>query len=361
MSNSALTYTPVGGYAVKATVFYEHGPPDVLKYEDFPDPEVGPDQVLVDVKAVALNHLDLFTRSGVPGLQLQMPHILGSDISGVIKELGSDVSGNLEVGQKVIIDPGRSCGVCEHCIRGEVSLCRDYGIIGEHYRGGYSDFISEKAEYVVPIPNHSKLDFNQSAAAPLTFMTAWRMLINKAKIKPGDDVLIIGIGGGVALAALQIARFAGARVLVTSSSDEKLDKALKLGASFGINYRNNPDFHKEVWSLTNRRGVDVVVDSVGEATWAKSLRSLRKGGKLVTCGATSGPNVMTNANLVFWNQLEILGSTMGSRSELREVLKLVWDGYLKPIVDQSFPLSKAEEAHRIMEKGGQFGKLVLNP
>ena len=346
---------------MKATVFHEHGPPEVLKYEDFPDPDVGPDQVLVDIKAVALNHLDLFTRAGVPGLKLEMPHILGSDISGVIKELGSDVSGNLEVGQKVIIDPGRSCGVCEQCIRGEVSLCRHYGIIGEHYRGGYADFISEKAEYVVPIPDHSKLDFNQAAAAPLTFMTAWRMLITKAKIKPGDDVLIIGIGGGVALAALQIAKFAGARVLVTSSSDEKLEKALKLGASFGINHRNTPDVHKEVWSLTNRRGVDVVVDSVGEATWSKSLRSLRKGGRLVTCGATSGPNVMINANLVFWNQLEILGSTMGSRSELREVLKLVWDGHLKPIVDQSFPLSKAEEAHRIMEKGDQFGKLVLNP
>jgi NADPH:quinone reductase-like Zn-dependent oxidoreductase len=214
---------------------------------------------------------------------------------------------------------------------------------------------------VIPVPEYSELDFNQAAAAPLTFMTAWRMLISKARIKPGDDVLIIGIGGGVALAALQIAKLAGARVLVASSSDEKLEKAFELGASIGINYRNNPDYHKEVSSLTNRRGVNIVVDSVGEATWEKSLRSLTKGGRLVTCGATSGPNAVTNVNLLFWKQLEILGSTMGSRSELRDVLKLVWNGKLQPVVDCVFPLSKAQEAHEILEKGEQFGKLVLNP
>jgi NADPH2:quinone reductase len=214
---------------------------------------------------------------------------------------------------------------------------------------------------VIPIPDHSELDFNQAAATPLTFMTAWRMLMPKARVKPGDDVLIIGIGGGVAIAALQIAKLAGARVIVTSSSYEKLEKAEDLGASIGINYRNSPDFHKEVFSLTNRRGVDIVVDSVGEATWEKSLRSLTKGGRLVTCGATTGPNASTNVNLVFWKQLEILGSTMGSRSELRDVLKLVWSGQLKPVVDRALPLSKAQEAHEILEKGDQFGKLVLNP
>ena len=346
---------------MKATVFHEHGAPDVLKYEDFPDPEIGPNQVLVDVKAVALNHLDLFVRKGIPGLKLEMPHILGSDISGVIKKTGSNVSEALQTGQKVIIDPGRSCGVCEYCIRGEESLCADYGIIGEHCRGGYAELFSVDAQNVIPIPEHSELDFNQAAAAPLTFMTAWRMLMPKARVKPGDDVLIIGIGGGVALAALQIAKLTGARVIVTSSSDEKLEKAMKLGASIGINYRDKPDFHKEVFELTNRRGVDVVVDSVGEATWEKSLRSLTKGGRLVTCGATSGPNAATNVRLVFWKQLEILGSTMGSRSELRDVLKLVWTGQLKPVVDRIFPLSKAQEAHEVLAKGEQFGKLVLNP
>jgi NADPH2:quinone reductase len=346
---------------MKATVFHEHGSPDVLKYEDFPNPEVRPNQVLVEVKAVALNHLDLFVRRGIPGLKLEMPHILGSDISGVIKETGNNVTKELQSGQKVIIDPGRSCGVCEYCIRGEESLCVEYGIIGEHYRGGYAELFSVNAQNVIPIPEYSELDFNQAAATPLTFMTAWRMLMPKARVKPGDDVLIIGIGGGVALAALQIAKLAGARVIVTSSSDKKLEKASELGASIGINYRNNPDFHKEVFALTNRRGVDIVVDSVGEATWEKSLRSLTKGGRLVTCGATSGPSAPTNLNLVFWKQLEILGSTMGSRLELRDVLKLVWNGRIKPIVDRALPLSKAQEAHEILEKGEQFGKLVLTP
>lgn len=346
---------------MKATVFHEHGAPEVLQYEDFPDPEVGPNQVLVGVKAVALNHLDLFVRGGIPGLKLEMPHILGSDISGVVKEIGSGVSGDLEIGQTVIIDPGRSCGVCEYCVQGEESLCATYGIIGEHYRGGYADLISVDAQNAIPVPEYSELDFNQAAAAPLTFMTAWRMLLSKARVKPGDDVLIIGIGGAVAIASLQIAKLAGARVLVTSSSKEKLKKALDLGADIGINHRTNPEFHKEVWNLTNRRGVDIVVDSVGEATWEKSLRSLTKGGRLVTCGATSGPNATTNLNLVFWKQLEILGSTMGSRSELRDVLKLVWTGKLKPIVDRVFPLSKAKDAHELLEKGEQFGKLVLNP
>jgi NADPH2:quinone reductase len=346
---------------MKATVFHKHGASDVLKHEDFPDPQVSPQQVLVDIKAVALNHLDLFVRRGIPGLKLEMPHILGSDISGVVKKIGDGVSGDLEIGQKVVVDPGRSCGVCEYCVRGEESLCADYGILGEHYRGGYADLIAVDAQNVIPIPEYSELDFNQAAAAPLTFMTAWRMLVPKARVKPGDSVLIIGIGGGVALAALQISKLAGAQVIVTSSSDEKLEKALELGASTGINHSNNPDFHKEVFSLTNRRGVDIVVDSVGEATWEKSLRSLTKGGRLVTCGATSGPKAMTNINLVFWKQLEILGSSMGSRSELREVLKLVWNGKLKPVVDRVFPLSEAKQAHEILESGEQFGKLVLNP
>ncbi len=346
---------------MKAAVFHEHGSTDVLKYEDFPDPEIKENQVLIDVKAVALNHLDLFVRSGIPGLKLEMPHILGSDISGVIKESGSKVLGDPQPGQRVIIDPGKSCGVCEYCVRGEESLCPQYGIIGEHSRGGYADLFIVDAQNVIPVPDHVELTFEQLAATPLTFMTAWRMLQPKARIKPGDDILIIGIGGGVALAALQIAKVAGARVLVTSSSDEKLEKAIELGAHVGINHKKNPDYHKEVWTHTNKRGVDIVVDSVGEATWEKSLRSLTKGGRLVTCGATSGPKAMTNISLVFWKQLEILGSTMASRSELRDVLKLVWNGRLTPIVDIVLPLSKAKEAHERLEKGEQFGKILLEP
>jgi NADPH2:quinone reductase len=192
-------------------------------------------------------------------------------------------------------------------------------------------------------------------------MTAWRMLMTRARLRAGEDVLIIGIGGGVALAALQIAKVAGARVFVTSSSNEKLDKARQLGADYVINHKETPDYHKEIWKMTDRRGVDVVVDSVGEVTWAKSLRSLTKGGRLVTCGATSGPNAVTNVNLLFWKQLNILGSTMASRSELDAVLRLVWDGRLKPVVDRVLPLSSAKEAHEILERGDQFGKIVLTP
>ncbi len=346
---------------MKATVFHKHGPPDVLSYEDFESPKVHPNQVLVKVKGVALNHLDLFVRSGIPGLSLKMPHILGSDISGEIVELGSDVRDSLGVGQKILVDPGISCGVCEFCIRGEESLCLTYGILGEHSRGGYADYIAIDQQNVIPIPESARIDLVEVAALPLTLMTAWRLLITKAKIKPGDDLLIIGIGGGVALAALQIAKAAGARVIVTSSSDEKLEKSVSLGAEATINHSTTPEYHKELYQFTKTRGVDVVLDSVGQATWARSLKSLRKGGKLVTCGATSGSTAETNLNLIFWKQLEILGSTMGSRDELRTALKLVWSGKVKPIVDRIFPLSKARDAHEVLERGEQFGKIVLRP
>ncbi len=346
---------------MKAAVIHEHGGPEVLQYTDFPTPEAKPNQVILEVRAVALNHLDLFARSGIPGLTLEMPHILGSDISGVVKEIGSSVTGDWEVGQKVIVDPGISCGTCEFCIMGEQSLCRHYQIIGEHVRGGYAEYFAANAENVIPVPKTSGLDFVELAATPLTFMTAWRLLMSKGKLGPGDDILIIGIGGGVALAALQIAKVAGARVFVTSSSDTKLEKARLLGADFVINHNTTPDYHKEIGNITSRRGVDIVLDSVGAATWERSLRSLRKGGKLVTPGATSGPITTTNVNLVFWNQLEILGSTMSSRSELREVLNVVWNKRIHPVVDRVYPLSKAVDAHVLLEKGEQFGKLVLRP
>lgn len=346
---------------MKATVFHEYGGPDVLSYEDIDTPTIGENQVLIKVKNVALNHLDLFIRAGIPGLKLEMPHILGSDISGEITEVGSKVSASLEVGQKIIVDPGVSCGVCEFCIRGQESLCSSYGIIGEHYRGGYAEYLNVDAQNVIPIPKESGLNMAGAASIPLTLMTAWRMLMTKAQVKAGDDVLIIGIGGGVALVSLQIAKAAGARVIVTSSSDKKLEKAYTLGADEGINHNETPDYHKEIYRLTNKRGVDIVVDSVGQATWSRSMKSLRKGGKLVTCGATSGPIAETNVNLLFWKQLELLGSTMGSKDELRTALKLVWNGTIRPVVDRILPLSKAQEAHEILEQGAQMGKLVLKP
>ncbi|TFG15034.1 alcohol dehydrogenase [Candidatus Thorarchaeota archaeon] len=344
---------------MKATLFHKHGGPEVLEYTEIEEPKVQPNSVIIDVKAVALNHLDLFVRNGIPGIELEMPHILGSDISGVVKETGEQVPSSIKEGQRVIVDPALSCGSCHACIRGEESLCPDFQIIGEHVRGGYAELFGIHHENIIPIPDSVDLTFSEAAAVPLTFMTAWRLMITKARVKPGQKVLIIGIGGGVALAALQISKVTGATVFVTSSSDAKLKKAERMGADYGINYIDKPDFHKEIWSKTNSRGVDVVFDSVGEATWQKSLRSLKKGGRLVTCGATSGQKAVTNVNLVFWNQLEILGSTMASRSELRDVLDLIWAGKLKPVIDRTLPLSKASEAHKILENGEQFGKIVL--
>ncbi|NHJ13635.1 MAG: alcohol dehydrogenase [Candidatus Thorarchaeota archaeon] len=346
---------------MKAVVIDNHGPPEVLSYREIEQPEPSKGQVLIEIKAVALNHLDLFVRSGIPGLKLKMPHILGSDISGVVVESNQGASDALEPGTPVIIDPGVSCGICEFCIRGEDSLCQSYGILGEHYPGGYAEYLAIDSSKAIPIPERSGLDFVEAAAVPLTFMTAWRLLVTKAQIRPGDDVLIIGIGGGVALAALQIAKAAGARIFVTSSSGGKIKKAKALGAYAGINYLDTPDYHKEIHNLTEKRGVDIVLDSVGAATWEKSIRSLRKGGRLVTCGATSGPIATTNVNLLFWRQLEVLGSTMASRAELNDVLRLVWDKELHPIVDRAMPLSEAPSAHTLLEEGRQFGKIVLTP
>ncbi len=347
---------------LKAILLNEFGGIDKLEYSDFPTPQPKGDQVLVKVAAVALNHLDLFVRKGIPGLKLEMPHILGSDVAGEIAELGSKVkSSNLTIGQKIVVDPSLSCGVCESCLQGEHSLCPKYGIIGEHVRGGYAEYLVIPAENAVPIPENWNSDITLAAAVPLTFLTAFRMLKTRARVKAGEDVLIVGIGGGVAVAALQIAKFMGARVFVTSSSNEKLEKAKELGADYGINHVEFSEFHKETYSLTGKRGVDVVIDSAGKETWTKSMRALRKGGRLVTCGATTGPLAETNINLLFWKQLDLLGSTMGTRNELREVLGLVWDNKLKPVVDTTFPLEKARDAHRKLEKGDQFGKIILKP
>jgi NADPH:quinone reductase-like Zn-dependent oxidoreductase len=347
---------------LKAVILPEHGEIENLKYTDFPNPEIKKNEILIKVKGVALNHLDLFVRNGLPGLKLEMPHILGSDISGTINEIGSEIKNDsLNIGQEVVIDPGIYCRTCEFCIQGLHSLCDTYGILGEHKRGGYAEYIAVPAENVIPIPDSSPISLLHAAAVPLTFMTAYRMLVGRAKMQKGEDVLITGISGGVALAALQIAKYMGARVFVTSSTDEKLKKAESLGADFLINYTETPDYHKEAYKLTDKRGIDVVIDSAGSATWEKSIRVLRKGGRLVTCGATTGPIGKTNINLLFWNQLDLLGSTMGSRSDLDAVLNLVWQGKLKPIIDRVLPLKDAQKAHRVLEEGKQFGKIILEP
>jgi len=340
---------------MKALVFYEHGGIEKLQIADVPKPTIGADDVLINVKASALNHLDLFVREGLPGLKLPMPHIPGSDGAGVIAEIGANVRG-LSVGQRVTINPGLSCGACEFCLAGEHSLCPDFHILGEHCAGTAAEFVRVPARNVLPIPDD--FPFEQAAAAPLVFLTAWRALISRARVRAGEDVLILGAGAGTSTAAIQIAKKAGARVLVTSSSDAKLQKAQELGADVLINYTTH-EWDKEVYRLTNKRGVDVVFESVGAATWLRAIRALRRGGRLVTIGATSGPNPQEEIRLIFWKQVEIIGSTMSNQREFNEVMKLVLRGEFKPVIDVVLPLERAQEAHARLARGEQFGKIVL--
>ncbi|MCR4404600.1 MAG: zinc-binding dehydrogenase [Candidatus Acetothermia bacterium] len=340
---------------MKAVVFHEHGDLSVLRYEEVPEPVIGPEEVLIRVRATSVNFLDIWVRRGLPGVNL--PHISGADVAGTIERVGERVQG-LERGQRVIANPNLSCGKCEYCLAGEDSLCIHYKILGEQTDGGYAELVKVPAKNVIPLPEH--VPFEEAAAAPLVFMTAWRALISRAGLRPGEDVLILGAGGGVATAAIQLAKLVGARVFVTASSEEKLEGAKRLGADFLINYKE-VEFDKEIRRLTNRRGVDVVLDSIGAETWVKSLGSLAKNGRLVTYGATSGPNPQTEIRLIFWNQLRIIGSTMASTKELHEVLRLLWAGRLKPVIHRVMPLREAAEAQRLLEERKVFGKVVLVP
>ncbi len=340
---------------MKAVAIFEHGGVDKLTLTDLPRPSIGPDEVLINVKAVAMNHLDLWVREGLPGLKLEFPFTLGSDVAGVIAEVGAQVR-DWQVGQRVTINPGWWCGRCEYCLAGQESLCVEFKIFGEHLPGGYAEFIRVPARNLLSIPDD--FSFEEAAAAPLAFLTAWRALITQARVIPGDDVLILGVGGGVASAALQVAKLVGARVFATSSSDAKLKRAQELGADILINSKEK-EFEREVWRITNKRGVDVVFDSIGAATWLKSIRALRKGGRLVTVGATSGPNPTEEIRLIFWKQISIIGSTMSTQKEFREVMKLVFRRQLKPVIDKIFPLEEARAAHERLARGEQFGKIVL--
>jgi len=341
---------------MKAVVVPRYGGPDVLELvADHPDPVPGPDQVVLRVHATSLNHLDLFVREGIPALKLTLPHILGSDAAGDIAEVGSDVTDH-EVGERVVVNPGISCGRCEFCLTGEDSLCVEYKILGEHLPGAYAEKVAVPARNVLKIP--TDMEFPAASAAPLAFMTAWRMLVTRAKVRPGEDVLVLGAGSGVSTAAIQVAKLAGCTVFVTSSSDEKLRKAKALGADVLINYKALP-WSKAIWELTGKRGVDVIVDHVGEATFKESVRTLRRGGRIVVPGATTGPMLELDARYLFWRQLSVLGSTMANQREFEEVMKLVFMGRLKPVVDRVFPLAKAREAHEYLARGDQFGKVVL--
>jgi NADPH2:quinone reductase len=342
---------------MKAVQFGEHGDTDVLEYDEFPDPEAGDEEVLVEVKAAALNHLDVWTRRGLPGVDLEMPHIPGSDAAGVVREVGPDVT-RFEAGDHVAVCAGRYCGQCERCRDGEQSECESYHIMGEHVRGVHSELAAVPEENLVAVPEH--VDWETAASSSLVFQTAWRMLMTRADLQQGESVLVLGASGGVGHAAVQIADHAGAEVYATASTEEKLEYAKECGADHVVNYEEE-SFADFVYEHTDGRGVDVVVDHVGPATWDDSTKALVKGGRLVTCGATTGPKAETNINRLFWNQLELLGSTMATPGEIDDVLPLVWDGTFEPRVRAVLPMSEATRAHEMLQEREGFGKVVVVP
>jgi NADPH:quinone reductase-like Zn-dependent oxidoreductase len=342
---------------MKAVVFKHHGGPEVLEYADAPDPTIKANEVLVEVKACALNHLDVWARGGLPGIDIPLPHILGNDIAGVVREVGGLVSW-VRTGDEVMLHPGVSCGHCSECLAGRDNLCRDYDILGYRRDGGYAQLVAAPAVNVIPKPKN--LSWEEAAALPLVTVTAWHMLVTRAAVQPGEDVLIHAAGSGVGSIGIQVAKLRGARVIATASSEEKLTKARELGADEVVNYSSD-DWPKEVKRLTNKRGVDVVFEHTGAATWPGSIASLKSNGRLVTCGATSGFAAQTDLRQVFYKHLTILGSFMGSKSELLEAMKFIENGKIRALVDQTFPLAEARRAHELMEDRAQFGKLVLVP
>jgi len=314
-----------------------------------------PGTVVVRVRAVALNHLDIWVRRGWPGLEVAMPHVLGADVAGVVGEVGDGVE-SVRGGEEVIANPGVSCGRCEECLSGRDNLCHAYGILGEHLPGGHAEFVRVPAANLLPKP--SALTFEQAACIPLVFLTAWHALVERARLRAGETVLVHAAGSGVGSAAVQIGKLLGARILATAGSDAKCEKALELGADHAIPYERQ-DFLSEVKGLTARRGVDVVFEHTGQATWERSLLALRAGGRLVTVGATSGHDARTDLRHVFYRQLSVIGSTMGSKSELFEVLRFVREGRLRPVLDRCLPLAEAVRAQDLLSRREQFGKLVL--
>ena len=342
---------------MKALAFHEHGGLDKLKYQDVADPKIGAGDVLVRVKAAALNHLDLFVREGIPGLKLPLPFWSGCDIAGDVVEVGGSVAG-VAVGDRVVVNPNLDCGRCEYCQKGQHSLCMTYGILGEHTHGGLAEYVKVDGRKVIKLPD--AVTYENAAAFVLVNMTAWRMLISQARLRAGEDLLVIGVGGGVSSTAVQIGKLCGARVWVTSSSDEKLERARALGADECINYAKE-DWVKVIAQKTGRRGVDVVLENVGAATWPGAIRALAKGGRLVTCGGTSGPICETDVRQVFWKQISIIGSTMSTNAEFAEVMGQLFRGRLKAIVDSVMPLKDGVAAQQRLAEGKQFGKIVLIP
>ncbi len=338
---------------MKAVFFRKHGGNEVLEYGDWPEPEPAAGEVRVAIRAAALNHLDLFVRNGIPNVPL--PQVPGADGAGVVDALGSGVEG-LAPGDRVLLQPGVFCTVCEFCRAGEQSLCVRFKLLGEHLPGTFAEKVVVPARNVFPAP--SRLSFEQAAAFPLVYETVWRMIVSRGALRPGQTVLIHGAGGGVGGAAVEVAILAGARVFATTSGEGKAKRLREAGAEVVLDYRSQ-DVAKAVRAETGKRGVDVVIDCVGEQTWSSSLQAVAKGGRIVTCGATTGPNPKEELRLIFWKQISILGSTMANDREFRALLSAVTAGRLTPRIDRVFPLERAGEAYARLEEGSQHGKIVL--
>ncbi len=341
---------------MKAVVFHEHGGPEKLQYEDRPDPQIKPDEVLVRVKACALNHLDIWIRQGIPSYKIALPHISGCDVAGIVEQVGSGVS-SVTKGQRVFVSPGLNCGTCEQCQAGRDNLCPSFGVLGAKTDGGYAELVAVPGRNILPIPGN--LTFEHAAAFPLVSVTAWHMLFTLAGVHARDTVLVMGAGSGVGSMAVQMAKLAGARVITTVGSEDKIAKATQLGADVVLNH-STEDVPACVQEATEGRGVDVVIEHIGPQVWEQSLRALAKGGRLVTCGATTGGEVKLDLRYLFSRQLTVKGSYMGTKAELIEAAALIGSGKLKPVVDRVYPLKEARVAQEQMLSRKFFGKLVLS-
>ncbi|MBI2368658.1 MAG: zinc-binding dehydrogenase [Deltaproteobacteria bacterium] len=342
---------------MKAAAMYEYGGLDVLKYGEIETPRLGPRDVLVKVRATGLNYFDIMVRDGRYRANPSFPHVLGEDISGEVAEVGAEVTG-WTPGQPVLVYAAVGCGQCEQCLKGEVNICIRYRYFGAHLWGGYAQYARVPAANLIALP--AGVGYEEAAAFPVTFLTSWHMLVTRANVRPGEDVLIHAAGSGVGIAGVQIAKLCGARVIATAGTDEKLDRARELGADEVINYRKQ-DFYEEVRRITGKRGVDVVFEHIGTDVWDKSVRCLTRGGRLVTCGGTSGYQVTTDVAYIFHKQLQIIGSNHGTKPELETLVKLLEARKLRSVVDKVYPLKEAQEAQAYLEERKNFGKVLLVP
>jgi NADPH:quinone reductase-like Zn-dependent oxidoreductase len=342
---------------MKVARIHQHGGPEVLVYEEAREPAIKANQILLRVRACALNHLDLWVRGGIPGMTFNMPHILGSDIAGEVVRVG-ELCDRVKPGWRVLLSPGLSCRQCEQCVSGYDNLCRRYTLFGSGEDGGNAEFVAASEYSAIQIPDD--MTFEEAAAVPLVFLTAWHMLIARARLQPGEDVLVLAASSGVGSAAIQIAKLFQCRVIATAGGEAKLAKARELGADHVIDHYRQ-DISAEVRKLTAKRGVDVVIEHVGTATWSKSLASMAPAGRLVTCGATTGYDAKVDLRFLFSRQLSLLGSFMGTIGELHRVLQFVFRKQLKPVIDRVYPLAEIHAAHERLENKEQFGKVVLTP